>query len=931
MQGIRVGLVLGLHVLSALPAATLLQNGDFEKGLAGWSTHHPWFERPKGAGLSRITAAKGEGRNGSTALKIVGDNNRGIAMQVLPGYPGKYRVSGWIRAEGLGNAEAGVLLEWMDRKGKWMRGDSAVRVRGDCPWKRFETVVEAPRGTRSIHFDLLTLAPNRGTVWFDDIRIERLKQGLPPPSPPRITAAAPDGDEGSLKVAWSEKNLSPGCIRLIVYCADSREQFKAASALPSAVFDAADEHGMIRSLKNDTTYYLAARAVNGDGLASDIGPVVSARPVDRQPPRPGWIQAFAADRTSGVRISWRPHVLDHDVQRVHFLAATRDGQVRELRTVESAAWSGTERPFYCTAPWIEFETVLNGQEERVGVRCEDRAGNESETTWTHIVPPAAAGPAPCELRILPPTAQVRRDAPLPPESHAPRGLQPLRVMPGQAKGFQVLLRPHRDLHEVRVAFRPLRAVQGDAVIPPRWLAYHFVNYIRLEKNSRATPPSELVWRAPAEYPDELDDAPLRDLAADQNQPVFIRITAPRGTPSGEYRGKAEIVCREGRLAFGIWVRVEPIALPERTRLKFVYWFSWADACKEFGVERFAEDGWRVLARLGELMRAHHQNVVRVPWQLIRTWRRADGGLEHDFRDFDRFIRTFQRAAVDAMFCLHHVGGRATSAWKCPVMKSRAHRVVDMTTGAEERVDVLDILPAVQEHIARLGLLERFAVHVADEPIPENLASYRRLSAAVHERAPALRRIDAVHVPDLEGALEIWVPQLNYFEQWLDKYRAARKSGNEIWFYVAWVPQGKYPNRMIDSHAVKPRILHWLNALYDTSGYLHWALNHWHISLMSLQSPGDQYICWPSQRFIADSSLRYEAEREGLEDCEMLFMLRDALVRGGRSRRGAEERIRRLAGDAVTDFQHYTREWDVLEATRNRLLDLLEETVAGTRK
>ena len=42
-------------------------------------------------------------------------------------------------------------------------------------------------------------------------------------------------------------------------------------------------------------------------------------------------------------------------------------------------------------------------------------------------------------------------------------------------------------------------------------------------------------------------------------------------------------------------------------------------------------------------------------------------------------------------------------------------------------------------IEELGLLNRFAVHVADEPIPQNVASYRELSARVHKAAPKLRR------------------------------------------------------------------------------------------------------------------------------------------------------------------------------------------------
>ncbi len=286
------------------------------------------------------------------------------------------------------------------------------------------------------------------------------------------------------------------------------------------------------------------------------------------------------------------------------------------------------------------------------------------------------------------------------------------------------------------------------------------------------------------------------------------------------------------------------------------------------------------------------------------------------------VRVFQAEGVDALFCLGHFGGRTTGEWECPTMGSHRHVVRRLETGEEETIDAVDLLPALQEHIESLGLIERFAVHVADEPIPVNLASYRELSARVREAAPKLRRMDAIHVPDLSGALEIWCPQINYFEQWLDQYRQAQDEGNEIWFYVAWVPQGKYPNRMIDGPAIKPRILHWLNAIYDTTGYLHWALNWWSIPLTSLNSPGDQYITWPSRRWAANSSLRYEAEREGLEDCELMFMLRDRFIKEGLPHDQAQRRVENIARKAVAGFQDYTRSWDELERVRVEMLEKL---------
>ena len=920
---------LALIGAAGLAAAAPLVHSDFENGFGSWTLDHSWYENPKGSGLSRIATATGEGRGGSTALKMVGAGNRGIAMRVLLGYPGKYRVSGWIRCENMGKSGAGVLLEWLDRNNTWMSGSTVIRIQGDTPWKHFDTVVDAPPGTRSIHFDLLSFDANRGTVWYDDITLERLKQGLPPPTPPVIRAWTPTGEEGCLAVAWEEKTLAPGCVRLLVYAEPATTDLK--NALPRAVLDTGAGQGRIRSLKNGAEYRLAARAVNADGAISALGPAVLATVHDREPPRPGWVMARATDTLGEIRAGWRPHVLDSDLARVHFVVETR-GKTRDIRTLEVEPLLAAARPLYATAPFAECTLRLaaaDRQTSRVGVWCEDRHGNRSDTAWTAIRPAAASGPAPLDLRLVPPTTQLPHDAPLPPvPADGASDIGVLRLLRGQAKGFQVLLRPQQALHDVHVEFEPLqqRDATGRVVaeIPARWLAAHFVEYVHLPKNSRATPEAELVWPAPADYPDELGDAPALDMAAEKLQPIYLRVGAPRDARPGLYRGSGSILCREGRTAFEFRIRVEPMVLPERPRLKFVYWFSWPDACTPFKVEQFSEDGWRVLARLGDLMRTHHQNVVRVPWSLVHTWQRQDGSLVHDFRDFDRFIRTFQTAGVDAMFCLNHIGGRATSAWECPTMVSHSQRVTLLATGEDRRVDVLDILPDLEAHIRSLGLLDRFAVHVADEPIPKNLPSYRALAAAVQARAPGLRRIDAVHVPDLDGSLEIWVPQLNYFRQWLEQFRAAQKAGHEVWFYVAWVPQGKYPNRMIDSACIKPRILHWMNGIYGTDGYLHWALNDWHISLMSLQSPGDQYICWPSERFIADSSLRYEAEREGLEDCELMFMLEDAWRKNGMSPEQARQKLKRMTEEAVRGFEDYTRDWQTLEQCRGTLLDALEQ-------
>jgi len=131
---------------------------------------------------------------------------------------------------------AKILCEWMSREGKWMSGATAGSVTGTQDWTNFDTVVEAPAGGRSLHFDLLTSEPNEGTVWYDDITMTREKSGFPPPQPPRITAGTPAGQEGCLLVTCDPKSLTEGALQLLVYCED-KPLSQVQTPLPVGVVD----------------------------------------------------------------------------------------------------------------------------------------------------------------------------------------------------------------------------------------------------------------------------------------------------------------------------------------------------------------------------------------------------------------------------------------------------------------------------------------------------------------------------------------------------------------------------------------------------------------------------------------------------------------------------------------------------------------------
>ena len=186
-----------------------------------------------------------------------------------------------------------------------------------------------------------------------------------------------------------------------------------------------------------------------------------------------------------------------------------------------------------------------------------------------------------------------------------------------------------------------------------------------------------------------------------------------------------------------------------------------------------------------------------------------------------------------------------------------------------------LLADLERHLAERGWLEKSMIHVADEPSINNVESWREASAFVHRAAPGLRRIDAIEGTDFSGDLEVWVPKLSHFDRWRAAYEAQRAAG-EFWYYICCHPFGNvYPNRFLDYPTSSVRVLHWINFAADLEGYLHWGLNFWPDDPFGPPPdrlpPGDTHAIYPGPEGPL-SSIRWEIQRESLEDYEYLALL-----------------------------------------------------------
>ena len=523
-----------------------------------------------------------------------------------------------------------------------------------------------------------------------------------------------------------------------------------------------------------------------------------------------------------------------------------------------------------------------------------------------------------DVWTAPPLAHIFRDDP--PPADPTRGIH-LLAGRNETECYQVAIRPTRELADLRVVFDDLRRADGKQSISADGFSARFVNHVLVEENSRATPPEELLRPAPDYFPDELSDDPSRTVAADAAQAVFLSFDIPPGTPPGIYGGSVYLETDLGLHPIPITVEVVPVDFPENPRLWVVNWFSVDSFANRYGLKEYGFEWWAMLREYARMFHRHHQNVVTVSPGLCEIWVEADGARTYDWSRFDRWCRTFLDEGVGRLN-VTHLGGRGPGGWEAPEFILHDRPAKERATGATTSVPVTEFAAELEKHLKKRGWLEITNLHIADEPIPVNVESWTQESSRIHAAAPGLKRMEAIQVPDLRGFCELWVPQLNYFDQWHGDYDRWRRAGEmELWFYVAWVPQEKYPNRLIDTESIKPRVVHWFNYLYGATGYLHWGLNHWHIKFGAF-SPGDEWMTWPG-RDGPNSSLRYEAQREGLEDCEYLHMLEDAYrdVVGELDAEGFDPAARshEVGRSVVRAMTDYTKSYTELQAARETLL------------
>ena len=435
-------------------------------------------------------------------------------------------------------------------------------------------------------------------------------------------------------------------------------------------------------------------------------------------------------------------------------------------------------------------------------------------------------------------------------------------------------------------------------------------------------------------------APLGARGPERRRPTvyFVAIDVDRSAPAGLYTGTLEVVADGETVTIPVQITVSKLKVPARQHLRITNWFNLKNIAKYHRLTMWSEDFWAMLRKYARLMRQYRQNVFWAPKEVVMDRGRSKRP-KFNWARFDRYVRLFLDEGFDWIEGCHFADSTCADD---PYQHSGDYVVSGTNLPAlsiEGQEYVYRMATELWAHVKSRRWDRIYIQHVCDEPTAVDVVAYLRMANLLRQAMPGVRLMDAMCPPDLIGALDVHVPGASDIQipgyardpDWERELtfenfrRVAERKNCEFWLYTCCGPRGGGLNRFLDFPLLKTRLLHWLNHVEGAAGYLHWGLNMYqqgqdpfkHSVGQPSQAghrfrlpPGDTHIVWPGDDGPWPS-LRFEAMRDGIIDCE--------LMRARAAREQGDKAVKRIVRQGVRSVIDYVPSIREFRSIHRRLL------------
>jgi len=546
-------------------------------------------------------------------------------------------------------------------------------------------------------------------------------------------------------------------------------------------------------------------------------------------------------------------------------------------------------------------------------------------------------PSECAVWWCEGTYKVSRER-IPPLEEPSNPVAPIQIAAArnEYEPFQLVLRSKTDVAQVQCTVSDFTSTNsfGVSTIPSTNIESFLVEYVPV------TEPSDYSG-ATGDHPDPL--VPLGgafELVAERNQPLWFNLYVPKGATPGDYYGTVTIQSDSfsARVPVSLHVRHFAISDVTHTRTSYkvnvnTYWHGLTNRTQE-------KEVWELYM---QNFRKHRVSPFAPHTYAPVDWSFYSLQFYFNYAEFDkameRYIDEFGFNGFNVMDLPKTLPWYY--GWYSPF-------------SLEYRYYLARIMQPIMDHVREKGWEDQAYCFWFDEPAQSAYSYVSEGLNVIRDAAPGLNRL-LTHYPDstFYGEVDTWVPLYSAVEYFNDRCDARLGAGDDIWWYVCTGPDAPNPNNFIDHAALNQRIRPWIAERFGLTGELYWnttyyigkdgvAGNPWE-NAMCVAYPGwsmgngDGVLLYPptktppAEPVISGpfNSIRWELTREGLEDAEYFWLLKQAIFRtlrkSGVSHPGiaqayaARQRVLDLAPTSKT----FNRDPQELYAAREQVAQAIE--------
>ena len=333
------------------------------------------------------------------------------------------------------------------------------------------------------------------------------------------------------------------------------------------------------------------------------------------------------------------------------------------------------------------------------------------------------------------------------------------------------------------------------------------------------------------------------------------------------------------------IKVHSVLIPDLIDSNFFYtnWFNMQKMEEKHDLKRWSKKWYKMLDKYAQIMAKGRQNCIIIPKELISL---KNNKIILDEKKMISFIEIFKKHGFTYFESPHLLGRGENDNWGNPELITSLRKKGYYSSEGKKEIDT--IIHKIKKFTLKYNLENQWLQHISDEPTDVSAKCYQDAAKQIKSIYPEIKIMEATNAMEsLSGSIDLWCPLINDFQENEEFFRNREKEGEKILIYTCLVPGGKWLNRTLDMERIRQVYFGWAGSKYNTFGYLHWGLNQYKAnpftqSVVKHPSPaassnnylpaGDTHIIYPGKNGPL-SSLRFESQRLGIEDYEILEILK----------------------------------------------------------